>query len=290
MRASAVLPVVLAAAAGRVSAQEEPKTGELGDAAVVTGNPPGVVYEAVLPDEPFFPGVAIEGNVKGSIIATSAPDGVGVEFKVQFSNLPKEGGPFSYHIHATPVPENGNCTAAQAHLDPYIRGQAIPCDDERPETCEVGDLSGKHGLIDSAEDPFEATYIDRYSSLIEGQGAFFGNRSFVFHFSSNLTRITCANFELKTSGTPLPPTNPDNCTSSSAADSYPQPTAPPTQSEGGDDSGVSSQIPGGAAPTGSIPEPSSTDGFEPVPTAGAAMTAVPFAVLGAAVIAGIFGM
>jgi hypothetical protein len=67
---------------------------ELGDAAVVTGNPPGVVYEAVLPDEPFFPGVAIEGNVKGSIIATSAPDGVGVEFKVQFSNLPKEGGPF----------------------------------------------------------------------------------------------------------------------------------------------------------------------------------------------------
>ncbi|KAH6691755.1 cytosolic Cu/Zn superoxide dismutase [Plectosphaerella plurivora] len=286
MRASSVLPVVLATV-GRVAAQDAPTTGELGDAEIVVGNPPGLVYEAVLPDEPFFAGVAIEGNVKGSIIATSAPDGVGVEFKVQFSNLPKEGGPFSYHIHSAPVPEDGNCTAARAHLDPYIRGQAIPCDDSRPETCEVGDLSGKHGLIDSAEDPYEATYLDPYSSLIEGQGAFFGNRSFVFHFGSNLTRITCANFELKNSGTPLPPPHSDNCTTSTASDTYPQPTTPPTQSEGSD---VSSQVSGGALPTGSIPEPSSTSSLEPIQTAGAATAAVPFAILGAAILAGVFGM
>ncbi|CRK39860.1 hypothetical protein BN1708_020652, partial [Verticillium longisporum] len=84
------------------------------------------VYEAVLPEDPFFAGVDIEGNVKGSITAISAPDGVGVEFKVTFSNLPKEGGPFAYHIHDSPATD-GNCTSTRAHLDPYKRGQAIPC-------------------------------------------------------------------------------------------------------------------------------------------------------------------
>lgn len=66
---------------------------ELGDAQVVEGNPPGLVYEAVLPEEPFSE-ISVEGNVKGSIVATSAPDGVGVEYKVRFSNLPQDGGRF----------------------------------------------------------------------------------------------------------------------------------------------------------------------------------------------------
>lgn len=265
---------------------------ELGDAPVVEGNPPGLVYEAVLPEEPFFPGVDVEGNVKGSIIATSAPDGVGVEYKVSFSNLPKEGGPFSYHIHVAPVPENGNCTATLAHLDPYLRGQAIPCDPEAPETCEVGDLSGKHGLIDPSQDPYEATYIDPYSSLIEGQGAFFGNRSFVFHFDSNLTRISCANFELKAAGTPLPPPeeHPDNCTDTAKPSPPPGEEYPPPEEGPGEGEHTSDVIPGVPVPTGGIPSPSSTEGFEPVPTAGAALTAVPFALLGAVVVGGIFGM
>jgi hypothetical protein len=62
----------------------------------VVNNPPGVVYQATLPDTAFdkaaFPS---GGNVQGSIAATANPDGIGVWFKVQFSNLPNEGGPFS---------------------------------------------------------------------------------------------------------------------------------------------------------------------------------------------------
>ncbi|KAJ0142242.1 putative Respiratory burst oxidase [Fusarium oxysporum f. sp. albedinis] len=97
----------------------------------------------------------------------------------------------AYHIHVEPVPDNGNCTATLAHLDPFARGEEPPCDPEKPASCQVGDNSGKHGKITS--DPFTADYIDYYASTKEGIGAYFGNRSFVLHYA-NKTRLTCANF------------------------------------------------------------------------------------------------
>jgi hypothetical protein len=77
-------------------------------------------------------------------------------------------------------------------LDPFIRGEDPVCDKKLPQTCQVGDLSGKHGTITS--DPFEVTYHEQFASTLEGIGAYFGNRSFVVHFP-NKTRITCANFD-----------------------------------------------------------------------------------------------
>lgn len=53
-----------------------------------------------------------------------------------------------------PVPTDGNCTATEAHLDPYIRGEIPPCDNTQPETCQVGDLTGKHGNVTMS--PFAA--------------------------------------------------------------------------------------------------------------------------------------
>ena len=52
-----------------------------------------------------------------------------------------------YHIHEKPVPADGNCTGTGAHLDPYKRGETPPCDASKPETCQTGDLSGKHGNL-----------------------------------------------------------------------------------------------------------------------------------------------
>ena len=52
-----------------------------------------------------------------------------------------------YHIHAKPVPADGNCTATGAHLDPYNRGETPLCDSTQQNTCQTGDLSGKHGNI-----------------------------------------------------------------------------------------------------------------------------------------------
>lgn len=61
----------------------------------VTGNPADKAFVATLPEEPFWATGTLDGNVKGSVSAKAGPDGVGVTFDVQFSNIPKEGGPFS---------------------------------------------------------------------------------------------------------------------------------------------------------------------------------------------------
>ncbi len=65
-----------------------------GNASVVEDNPPGVVYQATLPDTAFTKSVFPKGgNIKGSISAVANSNGIGVRFQVRFSNLP-EGGPF----------------------------------------------------------------------------------------------------------------------------------------------------------------------------------------------------
>lgn len=174
-----------------------PETGALGNASVVENNPPGITYTAVLPS-------GLE-KINGTVSATANPDGIGVKFQVKFANLPSSGGPFSYHLHVAPVPSDGNCNGTLGHLDPFIRGEATPCEKSLPQTCQVGDLSGKHGKITS--DPFTRTYTDQFASTFDSIGAFFGNRSLVVHFA-NKTRITCANFTLvdtkspQTNGTP----------------------------------------------------------------------------------------
>ena len=66
-----------------------------------------------------------------------------------------------YHIHDQPVPADGNCTATLAHLDPYIRGEIPPCDNTQPETCQVGDLTGKHGNVTIS--PFAAQSVPQHS-------------------------------------------------------------------------------------------------------------------------------
>ncbi|MCJ1273617.1 hypothetical protein MMC21_001410 [Puttea exsequens] len=163
-------------------------TGKLGDAAITTDNPAGVSYVATLPDTT---------SIRGSISATSNGNGTGVLFKVSISGLPDASlGPFLYHIHDQPVPADGNCTGTLAHLDPTVRGEIPPCDNTQPQTCQVGDLSGKHGNITT--NPFTASYLDLYASTEAGLGSFLGNRSINIH-TSNTTRLTCANFTLVSS-------------------------------------------------------------------------------------------
>lgn len=95
------------------------------------------------------------------------------------------------------MPSDGNCTATKAHQDPYIRGEKPLCDPTQPQTCQVGDLSGKHGNI--TELSYSTQYYDLYASTKDGIGAFFGNRSIVVH-AFNTTRLNCANFTLDTTG------------------------------------------------------------------------------------------
>jgi Cu/Zn superoxide dismutase len=180
--------VALAALAPAVYAQV---TGNLGDAAIITGNPTNVTYEAVFDKN---------GTINGHIEISAGPGGEGASVKVHLSGFPTPKGPFSYHIHDQPVPADGNCTGTKAHLDPYQRGQIIPCDASQPQTCEVGDMTGKHGgKIAANTTEYLKEFTDRYLSLKSPSGAFIGNRSIVIH-ANDSSRIVCANFTVKGSG------------------------------------------------------------------------------------------
>lgn len=135
---SQILSLIVAAAA--VSAQSPAVV----PAPVVSDNPKGASYIATLPEQTKY-------TVRGSVAAVTAEDGNGIKFSVSVSGLPAEGGPFMYHIHEKPVPSDGNCTGTGAHLDPYKRGEVPICDASKPETCQVGDLSGKFGNFTAQE-------------------------------------------------------------------------------------------------------------------------------------------
>ncbi|KAF2691000.1 Cu,Zn superoxide dismutase-like protein [Lentithecium fluviatile CBS 122367] len=232
MRTQSILSVLAVATAA--TAQTLP-------APVIESNPVGAQYLAVLPDKSTT-------TLRGSLQIQSSADGKGVDISVAVSGLPAEGGPFMYHIHEKPVPTDGNCTGTGAHLDPYKRGEAPICDASKPETCQTGDLSGKHGNITARD--FSAKYTDLFLATKEDP-SYFGKLSVVFHLS-NKTRISCANFTLNAPGagvTPLP----------SSGYALPTGTGTGTGGHGGHNSTVTST----ATATGT----GSTTGTVMVPTA-----------------------
>ncbi|KAH7627654.1 superoxide dismutase [Sordaria sp. MPI-SDFR-AT-0083] len=264
MRTSVALSLLGAAATGVAAQSQKP----LPTAVAVNNNPVGLVAEAVLPGN----------NIKGKVVVKSGDGGVGTQFNIELSGIP-EDGPFTYHIHVNPVPENGNCSATLAHLDPTERGEDPVCDKSKPETCQVGDLSGKYGAITKGQTTFSASYLDKYASLVEGTGAYFLNRSIVFHYP-NKTRITCANFKITNAGSAPHP-------SESVSDDHTvtvTQTGPVSLPTNG--TGISSAAPIGTNPaqtTGGAPSPSGTMPVE----AGASfstssMTSVVAALLGGA--------
>ncbi|RPA73070.1 hypothetical protein BJ508DRAFT_366922 [Ascobolus immersus RN42] len=162
------------------------------DIAPKTNNQPSnVTYEADF-DKP--------NGIKGKFVFSQGKGGEGVHVKVDLSGFDSQGlvGPFKYHLHDAPVPTDGNCNGTLAHLDPYQRGQTPPCNKDKPETCEVGDLSGKHtpdGAFNTSE--YANEYTDLYIDLRAGNRGFFGNRSITIHGKDGV-RIACSNFTLKT--------------------------------------------------------------------------------------------
>lgn len=118
-----------------------------------------------------------------------------ITFHLSHLPAPALYGPFAYHIHTDPVPANGNCSAAGKHLDPTSAGDATPCDAREPETCQVGDLSGKYGNVTAGAGDGEfvhVVYRDAFLSTDAASAAFVGGRSVVVHLN-NGTRFACAN-------------------------------------------------------------------------------------------------
>lgn len=137
-----------------------------------------------------FP-AGFDDKVMGNIIF-SAKNGKMVQVHVDMTGLPSSGGPFQYHIHDNPVPENGDCNKVGLHFNPY--NAPSDCNEQKDDSyCQVGDLSGKHGWIDTT--CFETKYDDPFLSLNKKSKSYIVGKSITFHYA-NLTKFACANIAL----------------------------------------------------------------------------------------------
>ncbi|RAH51226.1 Cu,Zn superoxide dismutase-like protein, partial [Aspergillus brunneoviolaceus CBS 621.78] len=133
-------------------------------------------------------------GIEGVVTASPGPNNTGVQIKLHFSGL-RETSKYLYHIHYQPMPESGDCKGTAGLLNPY-NAQEDPCNAAEPQTCGVGDLSGKHGfLIADDYGTVAAVYEDKYLSNQPDSVAFFGNRSVTIHADDG-GRYNCGNFEL----------------------------------------------------------------------------------------------
>lgn len=170
MKLDKVLPLALVPAV--VLADKAPK---------VKKNPADVIAIADFP-------AGGDKTVKGNVVFT-AKEGKYVNVHLDMTGLPKSGGPFVYHIHEFPIPENGNCEAAGEHFNPYKA--PADCDSQKKDDyCQVGDLSGKHGWINTT--CFETKYDDPFLSLNSKSKSNIIGKSIVFHYA-NLEKFACAN-------------------------------------------------------------------------------------------------
>lgn len=116
------------------------------------------------------------GLVKGMIEFTSNKDGV-VNVHLDVTGLPPNSGPFQYQIHENKVSKKNYCEDSGDLFNPY-HASDDKCDElDSDALCAIGDLSGKHGFINTT--CFEAEYVDPYLSLNKHNEAFVGGKSIV---------------------------------------------------------------------------------------------------------------
>lgn len=160
------------------------------EAPAITNNPTDIVYRA---DFPTFNSPNVVGIVQFySLNGTT-------KVHIDLTGLPKNAGLFSYHIHESGIPtiegmDMANaCEAAGMHFNPFNAPLAkdIACDSfDNDSKCQVGDLSGKHGLINTT--CFETYYYDPYISLDPSHPSFIGGKSLVLHLEDS-SKLACAN-------------------------------------------------------------------------------------------------
>ncbi|KAG7663408.1 uncharacterized protein J8A68_003060 [[Candida] subhashii] len=130
-------------------------------------------------------------EIKGNVIFT-AKQGSSVNVHFDMTGFPADGAPYYYHIHENSVPANGDCEAVGLHFNPYNASPDCP-KQKHDGYCQVGDLSGKHGLVNTT--CFELKFEDPYLSLNKKSKSYIVGRSLVFHYK-NMTKLACADIEL----------------------------------------------------------------------------------------------
>lgn len=148
-------------------------------AQVVSTNPTDVVLRADFPS-------GYSQNVVG-VIQFYSLNGT-TKVHVDVTGLPKNAGVFTYHIHDLPVGADGNCDGTGKHFNPF--NASSDCDSQPSDQfCQIGDLSGKHGYINTT--CFETYYYDPYLSLDPSHPQYIGNKAINIHLEDQ-SRLACA--------------------------------------------------------------------------------------------------
>ncbi|KAG0128454.1 hypothetical protein HOY82DRAFT_27415 [Tuber indicum] len=179
----ALTTLLLATAAASVSA----KTGNLGDSKVHTNNSTtGKQFIASLH------GTGAHGSLHFNL--TNFNNKTGVFVKLDLTVYHGDEGLFKLSLYEAPVGGNGKCDGAKNVLDPFQRGDKPECDRKEPQTCQVGDLVGKHGEIPKFQGVISVkqSFQDLYLSFRKEEKAFIGNGSVIVKNAEG-DKIACAN-------------------------------------------------------------------------------------------------
>jgi hypothetical protein len=117
-----------------------------------------------------FPSNGVDGRIEMWQPDPSGPTYVAVSIIGAIGNRRRQASGQrnfgQYHVHEfprDPTNPDGPCsvTAVGGHWNPY--GAAGKCNPQQPGTCEVGDLSGKHGQLTGSF--YQVAYIDLFLPL-----------------------------------------------------------------------------------------------------------------------------
>lgn len=101
------------------------------------------------------------------------------------------GRHYHYHVHVNPVGKYHDCDATGGHLNPANLLESTVCNPKDLETCQVGDMSTKHGDIIGGTTPIQHSYLDSQLRFAPADYSMVG-RSVVIH-NSEKKRIACGN-------------------------------------------------------------------------------------------------
>ncbi|KAH9824982.1 Cu-Zn superoxide dismutase [Melampsora americana] len=105
----------------------------------------------------------------------------------------------TYHIHTHPISSDGNCSSALGHLSPNGVPDKPACNQQMPQTCQEGDLAGKHGLLPGGQKIVQSQYEDAFLKFQPENESILG-RSVVIHGLDGV-RLACGNITSVLDGT-----------------------------------------------------------------------------------------
>lgn len=150
-------------------------------------NPTNVVAIADFPQG----GKGKNKNIMGTMKFFSVNGTVKVHWDV--TQLPPKRGPFYYKIYSKHVGKRGSCSSIGKTFNPFKGSSKCNVSGKDDSYCQVGDLSGKHGWINTT--CFEASYYDPYLSLDPNDPSYVVGRSIAVLYP-NKKKMACADIIL----------------------------------------------------------------------------------------------